>query len=140
MIYYRKPSNGRARIYIAGDSLIEAKAFVLALGTPAEAGSEYLDTPTGLEYIWDGTDFDLLNARKPVLLTDPNTTITGVYTAIKFLTDGVTFTTLTSNLTKNGNTPLLATDITGTMFGQGEILPGVFTMVKIATGNVLLIP
>jgi hypothetical protein len=69
-----------------------------------------------------------------VLITDL-TAITGTYRAIKALTD-TTFTTLTSELTKNGTvTPAVGADY-GTL-SAGDTIYGTFTAITLATGKVI---
>lgn len=108
-----------------------------------DEGALGIATLTGVTYVWNGKTlaWEPKEVEQPVLLTDPAVTITGVYTAIKFLTDGVTFTTLAGNIKKNGIfTSATATDFTADMMPQGDVLPGIFTEIKIATGKVLLLP
>lgn len=61
MVYEKGMSTSRARVDWAGDSLAEATANALTLNI--EQGSEYLDTPTGNKYIWDGTTFQELEMK-----------------------------------------------------------------------------
>lgn len=70
-----------------------------------------------------------------VILTD-TTEITGNFTKIQVLSNAV-FTTLTSNITKNGIvTASVAADF-GTV-SAGTILLGKFTTIKLTSGTVIL--
>jgi hypothetical protein len=70
-----------------------------------------------------------------ILITD-TTAITGTFRAIQALADA-TFTTLTSEITKNGT----VTPSTGADYGTvsaGTTLYGTFTAITLATGKVIV--
>ena len=71
-----------------------------------------------------------------ILITD-TTAITGVFRKMVVLADA-TFTTLTTEYTKNDDSTLAVGADWGTLYG-GTILDGKFTAVTLATGTVLMI-
>lgn len=70
-----------------------------------------------------------------ILLTD-TTAVTGKFRIILVLADAV-FTTLTSDITKNGTTTAAAAADFGTVT-KGTVLYGKFTAVTLTSGTVLL--
>jgi len=76
-----------------------------------------------------------MGQKGSVLVTD-TTAITGAFRTIQVITD-CTFTTLTSDITKNG----IVTASTGADFGTltaGTVIYGKFTAITLATGKVIL--
>lgn len=76
-----------------------------------------------------------LGHNEPILLTD-TTSVTGNFKKIQALT-ATAFTTLTSNITKNGSTTASAGSDFGTL-AAGHSIYGKFTTVKLASGIALL--
>lgn len=138
MIFHKQQVASRNRFHMCGDSLAEATTLASNPTEPWEAGSmfELIGGPTS---IWTGTKFEPVQDA-PVLLTDTTVTINGTYTAIEYLSDGVQFGVLTSNLKSNGATPTTKDEINNLQLPQGQILRGVFTSIKLTGGKVLLYP
>jgi hypothetical protein len=122
-----------------GDNSAELNNFKLA--SVPEVGDRLFMTDHNKIYIFDGALFKSMDVDVPTLLNNTSTTISGSFSAIKFMTDGVRFTTLASNIKTNGSvTPMSVADINNCNLPQGEVLTGSFTSIRLQAGTVLLIP